>query len=100
MVVSTLFQYRKLSDKISLAENVSAHVAAGSLEKGRAANSLMQKMSAELRLAHFSRVISLSGDYRRTIDKVIVAPHRFFFNNYMIFFYCHWVKHGNRELTE
>ena len=96
----TLFQYRKLSDKISVAENASPHVAAGSLERGRAANSLMQKMSLELRLAHFSRVISLSGDYKRTLDKIIAPPHRFFFNNYMIFFYSHWVKYGNRDLTE
>lgn len=93
-------KYRKLSDKISVAENASPHVAAGSLERGRAANSLMQKMSLELRLAHFSRVISLSGDYKRTLDKIIAPPHRFFFNNYMIFFYSHWVKYGNRDLTE
>ena len=73
-------------------------MAAGSLEKGRAANSLMQKMSAELRLSHFGRVISLSGDYRRILDKVIAAPHRFFFNNYMILFYCFWVKYGNKEI--
>ena len=95
-----LFQYRKLSDKISLAENTSPHAAAGNLERGRAANVLMQKMSSELGLAHFSRVISLSADYKRTLDKIIVPPHRFFFNNYMIFFYCYWIKYGNRDVTE
>ena len=66
------------------------------LEKGKAANSLMKKMSYELSAGHHSRVLALSGDYRTLLEKIVRQPHRFYFNNYMIMFYSHWIKHGNK----
>ena len=94
-------RYQKLSDKItdpplgSVPGNITENTRK-QLEKGRAANSLMKKMSYELSAGHHGRVLALSGDYRSLLEKIVRQPHRFYFNNYMIMFYSYWIKHGNK----
>ena len=86
-------RYQKLSDKITgdISENTRKQ-----LEKGKAANSLMKKMSYELSSGHHGRVLALSGEYRSLLGRIVRQPHRFYFNNYMIMFYSYWIKHGNK----
>ena len=91
-----VFQYRKLSDKLNIAEFTSPTAATSSVERGRAANALMQKINSEFSLAHYGKVLSLCMDYRRTLDKILTPPHRFYFNSLLILLYCYWVKNGNR----
>ena len=82
--------YRQLEDRIH--DGDTRH----QLEKGRAANNLMKKMTSELSLGHHGRVLALSWEYRKLLELIVKQPHRFYFNNYMIMFYCYWIKHGNR----
>ena len=96
-------RYQKLSDAITEPQlgpvPVPGHRADNTrtqLERGKAANSLMKKMSYELSSGHHSRVLALSGDYRTLLEKIVRQPHRFYFNNYMIMFYSYWIKHGNK----
>ena len=64
---------------------------------GRAANSLMRRLVRELELSHHSRVISLCGEYSSALSRVAPHPHRFYFNHYILVFFCHWAKYGNKE---
>ena len=94
-------RYQKLSDKITAPGQgcVPANNTDNTrkqLEKGKAANSLMKKMSYELSCGHHSRVLALTGDYRALLEKTVRQPHRFYFNNYIIMFYSYWIKHGNK----
>ena len=93
-------KYRFLSDKIDDPSGDAANVgeaARRQLEKGRAANNLMQKMNSELGLGHFNKVLLLSGEYRKLLDHLVTHPHRFYFNTYMIMFYCYWIRYGNKN---
>ena len=94
-------RYQKLSDKITApvpgcGPGNTADNTRKQLEKGKAANSLMKKMSYELSCGHHSRVLALTGDYRALLEKTVRQPHRFYFNNYIIMFYSYWIKHGNK----
>ena len=71
----------------------------GQREKARAANMMMKKMSGALSCGQHGKVTALSAEYRRLLELTVREPHRFYFNNYMIMFYCYWIKHGNKEQT-
>ena len=88
--------YRDLTDRIAEDSDLGgAEVTRQQLERGRAANSLMARMNAELGLGHLGRVLSLAGEYRAVLAALVTQPHRFYFNNYMIMFFCYWIKYGN-----
>ena len=89
--------FGSLSSSLDLTGCPSPLTAAGSLEKGRAANSLMAKMAQEMAAGHFSRVTTLCGEYNAVLAKLVRAPHRFLFNSYMITYYCAWARWGAKQ---
>ena len=87
----------KLSSTLNLANTPSPLTAAGSLERGRMANALMAKLTNELALCHYGKVIALCGEYSLLLSKLVSRPHRFHFNVYMLAFYAAWAKWGVKQ---
>ena len=87
----------KLSSSLNLANSPSPLTAAGSLERGRMANALMAKLTNELALCHYNKVLALCGEYSLLLSKLVGRPHRFHFNVYMLAFYAAWAKWGARQ---
>ena len=87
----------KLSSTLNLANTPSPLTAAGSLERGRMANALMAKLTNELSLCHYSKVITLCGEYSLLLNRLVSRPHRFHFNVYMLAFYAAWAKWGAKQ---
>ena len=93
-------QYIHLSDKIGdpgggIPETGAILATRQQLERGRAANSLMARMGAELGAGQLSRVLGLGAEYRGLLESLVKQPHRFYYNCYIIMFYCYWIKYGN-----
>lgn len=87
----------QLSSSLDLSACPSPLTAAGSLEKGRMANSLMARMTSELSAGHYNRVISLCGEYHSLLERLVARPHRFHFNTYMLLCYSAWARWGARQ---
>ena len=87
----------KLSSTLNLANTPSPLTAAGSLERGRMANALMAKLTNELSLCHYGKVITLCGEYSLLLGRLVSRPHRFHFNVYMLAFYAAWAKWGAKQ---
>ena len=88
-------QYRDLSDGIGGQRPGTVEATRTQLERGRAANTLMQRIGGELGAGNLGRVLRLAAEYRAALEKLVTQPHRFYYNCYMIMFYCYWIKYGN-----